>query len=55
LWGAVPAATGRHCPVVLEGWPFRSLVHAEHPPHAWLQHTPSAQKPEVHSLAAAHS
>jgi hypothetical protein len=33
---------------VVAACPFKALVHAEHPPHAKLQQTPSATTPEVH-------
>jgi hypothetical protein len=33
---------------VVDACPFKALVHAEHPVHAWLQQTPSATTPEVH-------
>jgi hypothetical protein len=46
LWATWPDGTGRHCPSVC---PFKAFVQAEHPLQAWLQQTPSATTPDVHS------
>jgi hypothetical protein len=51
LWPGWPATTARHCPSATDApvCLFRASVHAEQPEHAWLQQTPSATTPDVHS------
>jgi len=46
-WAIWSCGTERHCPSVC---PFKAFVHAMHPVQlSWLQHTPSATNPDVHS------
>jgi hypothetical protein len=46
----LPFATNAHCPTLP---PRLQLLHVS--VHATKQHTPSVQKPDAHSLVAAHA
>jgi len=49
----MPARRGLHVPST---WPVSAMVQPMHcPVQAWLQHTPSTQKPLVQSPGAAHA